>query len=67
MLPGIQYQVLRSGPAGGTHPSRADSINVRYVGRLANEELFSTSADNGMGTSSFDVQRVIPGFRRQFS
>lgn len=62
VLPGIQYQVLRSGPAGGPHPTRADAIDVRYVGRLTNGEVFSTSADNGTGTSSFDVQRVIPGF-----
>ena len=62
VLPGIQYQVLRSGPAGGPHPTRADAVEVRYVGRLTNGEVFSTSADNGAGTSSFDVQRVIPGF-----
>ena len=62
VLPGIQYQVLRSGPAGGPHPTRADAIDVRYVGRLTNGQVFSTSADNGTGTSSFEVQRVIPGF-----
>ncbi len=62
VLPGIQYQVLRSGPAGGPHPTRADAIEMRYVGRLTNGQVFSTSADNGTGTSSFDVQRVIPGF-----
>ena len=62
VLPGIQYQVLRSGPANGPHPTRADTIDMRYVGRLTNGEVFSTSADNGAGTSSFAVQRVIPGF-----
>ena len=62
VLPGIQYQVLRSGPAGGRHPSRADTVEIRYVGRLTNGDVFSTSADLGAGTSSFEVQRVIPGF-----
>ncbi len=62
VLPGIQYQVLRSGPAGGPNPTRADSVDIRYVGRLTNGDIFSTSADNGAGISSFDVQRVIPGF-----
>ena len=62
LLPGIQYQVLRSGPPGGPHPSRADAIEMRYVGRLADGQVFSTSANNGAGTSSFDVQKVIPGF-----
>jgi len=62
VLPGISYQVLRSGPSTGPHPTRADTIDMRYVGRLANGDIFSTSTDNGAGTSSFDVGRVIPGF-----
>jgi FKBP-type peptidyl-prolyl cis-trans isomerase len=62
VLPGIQYQVLRSGPANGPHPTRADAVDIRYVGRLTTGDVFSTSSDEGRGTSSFDVQRVIPGF-----
>ena len=62
VLPGIQYQVLGSGPAGGPHPTRADAVDIRYIGRLTNGEIFSTSSENGSGTSSFEVQRVIPGF-----
>ena len=62
VLPGISYQVLHSGPATGAHPTRADEADVRYVGRLTNGEVFSTSPEGGKGISSFDVQRVIPGF-----
>lgn len=62
VLPGLQYSVLRSGPAGGARPTRADAIDMRYVGRLQGGQIFSTSADNGKGTSRFDVQKVIPGF-----
>ena len=62
VLPGISYDVLRSGPETGTHPTRADEADVRYVGRLTNGAVFSTSPDGGKGISTFDVQRVIPGF-----
>jgi FKBP-type peptidyl-prolyl cis-trans isomerase len=60
-LPGIRYQVLASGPTGGEHPKRADSVQMRYIGRLENGEVFSTSPDDGKGVSSFGVGQVIPG------
>jgi FKBP-type peptidyl-prolyl cis-trans isomerase len=61
-LPGPQYEVLHSGPAGGAQPTRADSVAIRYIGRLTNGDVFSTSTDNGAGTSTFAVRTVIPGF-----
>ncbi len=61
-LPGPQYEVLRSGPAEGLHPTRADKVSIRYVGRLVSGEIFSTSADEGGGTSEFEVRDVVPGF-----
>jgi FKBP-type peptidyl-prolyl cis-trans isomerase FklB len=60
-LPGISYEVLSSGPAGGAHPTRADSVAMRYVGRLANGEIFSTSPADGTQASMFPVNGVIPG------
>jgi FKBP-type peptidyl-prolyl cis-trans isomerase FklB len=59
-LPGISYEVLTSGT--GTHPTRADEVDVRYIGRLTDGTVFSASPDQGKGISTFDVQRVIPGF-----
>ena len=61
-LPGVSYQVLRSGPAGGARPTRSDQVRIRYVGRLADGSVFSTSAENGAGLSTFAVRTVIPGF-----
>ena len=61
-LPGPQYEVLRSGPSDGRHPTRADVVSIRYVGRLPGGEIFSTSADGGRGTSDFPVKGVVPGF-----
>lgn len=61
-LPGPSYEILHSGPTGGVHPTRADAVAIRYIGRLSNGEVFSTSAGNGTATSSFPVRTVIPGF-----
>lgn len=60
-LPGITYQVLASGPAAGPHPTRADTVAMRYIGRLESGEVFSTSPGDGTGTSTFAVNGVIPG------
>ena len=60
-LPGIRYQVLSAGPAGGARPFRADSVTMRYVGRLEGGEIFSTSPSEGTGVSTFAVNGVIPG------
>ena len=60
-LPGLQYEVLRSGPVG-PRPLRSDDVMIRYVGRLADGSIFSTSANNGAEPSSFSVRTVIPGF-----
>jgi FKBP-type peptidyl-prolyl cis-trans isomerase len=60
-LPGIRYQVLAAGAAGGAHPTRADTVQMRYVGRLENGEVFSTSPQDGKEASSFPVNAVIPG------
>ena len=60
-LPGLRYEVLASGPAAGAHPTRADSVAMRYVGRLDDGEVFSTSPGDGTGLSTFAVKEVIPG------
>ncbi|HLZ75612.1 FKBP-type peptidyl-prolyl cis-trans isomerase [Phenylobacterium sp.] len=60
-LPGIRYSVLAAGPATGAHPTRADSVTMRYIGRLEGGEIFSTSPGDGTGVSTFAVNGVIPG------
>lgn len=61
-LPGLQYKVLKSGPADGTHAQRKDDVTVRYEGRFANGELFDSSPDGGKGTTVFPLQKLIPGW-----
>ena len=60
-LPGLRYEVLRSGPPG-PRPLRSDDVMVRYVGRLADGSVLSTSASDGAAPSAFSVCTVIPGF-----
>ena len=61
-LPGLEYEVLRSGPATGPRPLRSDDVAIRYVGRLVDGGIFSTSAGDGAQPSIFSVRTVIPGF-----
>ncbi len=61
-LPGLQYRVLKSGPADGAHARRQDDVTVRYEGRFANGELFDSSPDDGKGTTVFPLQKLIPGW-----
>ena len=61
-LPGLQYQVLRAGPPGGEHPTRASTVAVHYEGRLADGTVFSTSPEDGKGESVFELQKLIPGW-----
>jgi FKBP-type peptidyl-prolyl cis-trans isomerase FklB len=60
-LPGIRYEVLAAGAPTGTRPQRADTVSMRYVGRLSTSEIFSTSPENGKETAEFKVHDVIPG------
>ena len=60
-LPGIRYEVLAAGPPGGAQPTRADEVTMRYVGRLSDGAVFSTSAKGGAEPTAFKVREVIPG------
>jgi FKBP-type peptidyl-prolyl cis-trans isomerase FklB len=60
-LPGVSYVVLRSGPADGAHPTRAQAVAMRYTGRLTNGAVFSASPHDGAEATRFGVKEVIPG------
>ena len=62
VLPGLQYEVLRSGPTAGRPPARFDDITVRYTGRFLDGRVFSSSPDQGRGPVSFTLQKLIPGW-----
>jgi peptidylprolyl isomerase/FKBP-type peptidyl-prolyl cis-trans isomerase FklB len=62
VLPGLQYRVLKSGPADGSHPTRGGEITVRYEGRFIDGKVFNTSPDQGAGSTIFPLQKLIPGW-----
>ena len=61
-LPGVFYELLKSGPVGGGSPNRADTISVRYTGRFLDGHVFNTSPDDGKGVATFELNKLIPGW-----
>lgn len=57
---GLQYKVLRSGPAGGAAPGPNDMVSVHYTGRLIDGTVFDSS--EGRGPAQFVVTGVIPAW-----
>jgi len=62
VLPGLQYAVIRAGPADGLPPRRSDDVVVRYRGVLPDGRVFSTSPGEGKETVRFTLQKLIPGW-----
>jgi FKBP-type peptidyl-prolyl cis-trans isomerase len=62
---GLQYKVLKSGPADGKHPTRTSAVRVRYEGRGIDGKVFDTSAGKGPADGSvvFILKMMIPGFQ----
>ena len=40
---GLQYEVVRSGPANGLRPHLQDEVKVNYEGKLLNGTVFDSS------------------------
>ncbi len=58
---GLQYVVLREGDEDGISPGPRDEVSVLYEGRLVDGTVFDSAYERGT-TSSFPVNRVIPGW-----
>lgn len=58
---GLQYKVVKSGPASGTPPKEGDQVTVHYVGSLSNGEKFESTRDMGQ-PATFTVGQLVPGF-----
>jgi len=56
---GLQYEVLREG--SGPKATASDIVLVEYEGRLANGEVFDSSARHG-GPQPMPLQGMIPGW-----
>ena len=58
---GVQYKVVRSGPAGSLQPATRDEVKVHYEGKLLNGTVFDSSYERGV-PPAFALNRVIPGW-----
>jgi peptidylprolyl isomerase/FKBP-type peptidyl-prolyl cis-trans isomerase FklB len=58
---GLQYQVVKSGPADGVRPLPGDQIKVHYEGKLLSGEVFDSSYDRGV-PAVMPLDGLIPGW-----
>ena len=58
---GLQYKVVRSGPNGGMHPTRADEVKVHYEGKLVDGTVFDSSYERG-APASFPLDGLVPAW-----
>jgi len=58
---GVQYKIVKSGPATGAHPTASSTVTVNYEGSLVSGEVFDSSYKRGKPTS-FEVGGVIDGW-----
>ena len=58
---GLQYKVLRAGPAGGASPLADDQVIVNYEGKLLDGEVFDSSYQRGH-PETFQVGGLIPAW-----
>ena len=58
---GVQYRVLREGPAGGAKPTMSDAVLVNYEGKLIDGKIFDSSYERGEPTD-FPLAGVVPGW-----
>ena len=58
---GLQFKIVRSGPATGLRPQKGDLIKVHYEGKLLDGEVFDSSYDRG-APAAMPLDHLIPGW-----
>jgi peptidylprolyl isomerase/FKBP-type peptidyl-prolyl cis-trans isomerase FklB len=58
---GVQYKIVKSGPATGAHPTPEDKVKVNYEGALVTGEVFDSSFKRGQPVT-FVLGNLIPGW-----
>ncbi len=58
---GVQYKIVKSGPADGQMPKPEDMVKVNYEGALVTGEVFDSSYKTGKPVT-FQLQKLIPGW-----
>ena len=58
---GLQYRVVKSGPADGKHPRETDEVKVNYEGKLLDGTVFDSSYAKGQPVVMM-VGDLVPGW-----
>lgn len=58
---GVQYEVVKSGPAGGKSPTERSLVKVNYEGKLISGEVFDSSYERGV-PAVMHIDRLIPAW-----
>jgi peptidylprolyl isomerase/FKBP-type peptidyl-prolyl cis-trans isomerase FklB len=59
---GLQYKIVRSGPADGPKPRVIDEVKVNYEGKLLDGKVFDSSYERGV-PASFPLQGLVPAWK----
>lgn len=58
---GVQYKIVKSGPAGGISPKPEDEVKVNYEGALTDGKVFDSSYQSGSPVV-FQLGGLIPAW-----
>ncbi len=58
---GVQYKVVKTGPATGVMPDANDLVSVNYEGALADGTVFDSSFERGVPYATH-LDEVVPGW-----
>ena len=58
---GLQYKIVRSGPATGMRPQKADEVKVHYEGKLVDGTVFDSSYERGQPVA-MPLRALIPAW-----
>ncbi len=58
---GVQYKVIKAGPATSRHPKPQDYVKVAYEGALLNGQVFDSTIQNP-DPPMYQLKTLIPGW-----
>lgn len=58
---GLQYRIIRSGPADGLRPRKGDEVKVHYEGKLLSGQVFDSSYERGV-PAALPLNGLIPAW-----
>jgi len=59
---GLQYKIVRSGPANGPHPQPGDEVKVHYEGTLIDGTVFDSTLSSGQ-PAVLELDTLVKGWK----